>query len=66
MMSVFGRLRCQWRKKNDNRCRWCSNQTSEIGDIIDDVETVKVTEAEAKEKYPNFKWVSLEELENEN
>lgn len=24
--------------------------------------TVKVTEAEAKEKYPNFKWVSLEEL----
>lgn len=26
---------------------------------------VKITEAEAKEKYPNFKWVSLEELENE-
>lgn len=26
---------------------------------------LKVTEAEAKEKYPNFKWVSLEELENE-
>lgn len=25
----------------------------------------KVTEAEAKEKYPNFKWVSLEGLENE-
>lgn len=25
----------------------------------------KVTEAEAKEKYPNFRWVSLEELENE-
>ena len=25
----------------------------------------KVTEAEAKEKYPNFKWVSLEELEND-
>lgn len=24
----------------------------------------KITEAEAKEKYPNFKWVSLEELEN--
>lgn len=26
---------------------------------------VKVTEAEAKEKYPNFKWVSLEDLVNE-
>lgn len=26
---------------------------------------IKVTEAEAKEKYPNFRWVSLEELENE-
>lgn len=27
---------------------------------------IKITEAEAKEKYPNFKWVSLEELENED
>lgn len=27
---------------------------------------IKVTEAEAKEKYPNFRWVSLEELENED
>lgn len=25
----------------------------------------KITEAEAEEKYPNFRWVSLEELENE-
>lgn len=39
--------------------------TDKIGDNIDNLETVKVTEAEAKEKYPSFKWVSLEELENE-
>lgn len=39
-------------------------------DFADDKDNVakyahKVTEAEAKEKYPNFKRVSLEELENE-
>lgn len=44
-------------------------ETSSI-DSCDFVHTLlrcshKVTEAEAKEKYPNFKWVSLEELENE-
>lgn len=31
--------------------------------FIDRESSIKVTEAEAKEKYPNFKWVSLEELE---
>lgn len=34
-----------------------------VKDVMDD--GLKVTEAEAKEKYPNFKWVSLEELGNE-
>lgn len=40
-----------------------------VGSINSDDLLIKmgltVTEAEAKEKYPNFKWVSLEELENE-
>lgn len=35
------------------------NRNSVIGSAV------KVTEAEAKEKYPNFRWVPLEELENE-
>lgn len=34
--------------------------------FIDRESSIKVTEAEAKEKYPNFKWVSLEELDNES
>lgn len=30
-----------------------------------ELRALKVTEAEAKEKYPNFRWVSLEDLEND-
>lgn len=44
-----------------------NNYSIEHTDTIRTIElrVHKVTEAEAKEKYPNFKWVSLEELENE-
>lgn len=38
--------------------------TDEPGVFLYRKTTVKVTEAEAKEKHPNFKWVSLEELDN--
>lgn len=31
-------------------------------EVVSDSKALKVTESEAKEKYPNFKWVSLEEL----
>lgn len=41
------------------------NSNSVIGRNSDIGSVVKLTEAEAKEKYPNFRWVSLEELENE-
>lgn len=42
--------------------------------VIDDTDDIdillslayRMTESEAKEKYPNFRWVSLEELENES
>lgn len=33
--------------------------------LVEDAHKVTESEAAAKEKYPNFKWVSLEELENE-
>ena len=39
-------------------------QTMSSETVSEDELAIKITEAEAKEKYPNFKWVSLEELEN--
>lgn len=32
-------------------------------EVVSDSKALKVTESEAKEKYPSFRWVSLEELE---
>lgn len=41
------------------------NFTDDHNVVLSSKRAIKITEAEAKEKYPNFKWVSLEELENE-
>lgn len=41
------------------------NFTDDHNVVLSSKRVIKVTEAEAKEKYPNFKWVSLEELEND-
>lgn len=58
-ISEFGYYKYNYLYKRDNG-KFTVNCTDETDIFVEYAH--KVTKAEAKEKYPNFKWVSLEEL----